>query len=299
MKNPRFSRRRFLQLTGGLALSGAGGFGYARLLEPNWVEVVEQPLAIPGLPEHLTGTRIAQFSDIHLGQHTGPEKLLDAVLRINRLAPDLVFLTGDYVTRTADQASGLVEPLGALTAPTYAILGNHDLWTDRDSVASYLAQTPVRLLVNQGIEALPGLFVAGVDDLWSGGPDIRAALDGVPGGAISLLLAHEPDYFDRVVQADAPVAVQFSGHSHGGQVRIPSAIPDGAGLWSRAPVLPRYGERYPIGLYRVGQRQVYTNRGLGVWPLPYRFNCRPEITLFRLARAEDGSHTTALGQPNG
>ncbi len=289
MTNPLLSRRRFLQLAGGLAISGAAGFGYARLLEPtrllepNWVEVVEQPLAIANLPDHLAGLRIAQISDIHLGQYTGPEKLLDAVLRVNRLAPDLVFLTGDYVTRTAGQASGLVEPLRALTAPAYAILGNHDLWTDRTSVTSYLAQTPVRLLVNQGVEALPGLFVAGVDDLWSGGPDIRAALDGAPAGAVSLLLAHEPDYFDRVVQADAPVAVQFSGHSHGGQVRIPSATPDGAGLWTRAPILPRYGERYPIGLYRVGQRQVYTNRGLGVWPLPYRFNCRPEITVFRLA----------------
>ncbi len=285
MKNSLLSRRRFLQLSGGLALAGASGLGYSRLLEPNWVEVVEQSLAIPGLPEHLSGTRIAQLSDIHLGQYTGPEKLLDAVLQINQLAPDLVFLTGDYVTRNAGQASGLVEPLRALTAPTYAILGNHDLWTDRTDVTNYLSQTPVHLLVNQGTEALPGLFVAGVDDLWSGGPDIRASLDGVPAGAVSLLLAHEPDYFDQVVQMDAPVAVQFSGHSHGGQVRIPSATPDGAGLWTRAPVLPRYGQRYPIGLYRVGSRQVYTNRGLGVWPLPYRFNCRPEITLFRLASA--------------
>jgi len=89
------------------------------------------------------------------------------------------------------------------------------------------------------------------------------------------------------VRSEAPVAVQFSGHSHGGQVRIPSAIPDGVGLHTRAPVLPRFGKRYPIGLYRVGQRQVYTNRGLGVWPLPFRFNCRPEITVFTL-RADAG-----------
>ncbi|MFZ1756250.1 MAG: metallophosphoesterase [Caldilineaceae bacterium] len=283
MKNSLLSRRRFLQLSGGVALSAAAALGYARLLEPNWVEVVEQNLAIPHLPEHLVGTRIAQLSDIHLGEYTGPEKLLDAVERVNRLAPDLVFLTGDYVTRTERDASGLVEPLRRLAAPTYAILGNHDLWTDRTTVTQALAETPAQLLVNRGEEALPGLFVAGVDDIWSGRPDVRAALADSPAGAVSLLLAHEPDYFDRVVEADAPVAVQFSGHSHGGQVRIPSTTPDGAGLWTRAPVLPRYGERYPIGLYRVGQRQVYTNRGLGVWPLPYRVNCRPEITIFRLA----------------
>ncbi|MBI3960884.1 MAG: metallophosphoesterase [Chloroflexi bacterium] len=287
MKTSLLSRRRFLQLAGGLALSGAAGYGYARLLEPNWVEVVEQSLSIPNLPEHLNGRRIAQLSDIHLGQYTGPEKLLSAVDRVNRLTPDLVFLTGDYVTRTAHQSEALVEPLRGLDAPAYAILGNHDLWTDRTTVSNFLAETRVRLLVNRGEEALPGLFVAGVDDIWSGRPDIRAALDGAPPGAVSLLLAHEPDFFDRVVRADVPVAVQFSGHSHGGQVRIPSATPDGAGLWTRAPVLPRYGERYPIGLYRVGARQVYTNRGLGVWPLPFRFNCRPEITLFTL-HADEG-----------
>ena len=282
MKSSLLSRRRFLQLTGGLALSGTAGFAYTRLLEPAWVEVVEQALIIPNLPQHLSGRRIAQLSDIHLGEYTGPEKLWSAVNQVNRLAPDLVFLTGDYVTSSASQAAELVEPLRSVQAPVYAILGNHDLWTDRAIVTRSLAETPVRLLVNRGEEALPGLFVAGVDDIWSGQPDIRAALDGAPAGGVSLLLAHEPDFFDQVADARAPVAVQFSGHSHGGQVRLPSTTPDGAGLWTRAPILPRHGERYPIGLYKVGDRQVYTNRGLGVWPLPFRLNCRPEITIFTL-----------------
>jgi uncharacterized protein len=99
----------------------------------------------------------------------------------------------------------------------------------------------------------------------------------------TLLLAHEPDFFDLVVQRQAPVAVQLSGHSHGGQVRLPRLIPGDDGLHSYAPLLPRFGRRYPIGLRAVGRQQVYTNRGLGVWPLPYRFNCRPEITHFTLA----------------
>lgn len=291
MNKQSLTRRRFLQMAGGLALAGAGSFSYGRLIEPNWVEVVEVALPVPQLPEHLAGLRIAQLSDIHLGQYTGPEKVFDAVDRVNRLTPDLVFLTGDYVTRTARQATGLVEPLRQLTAPAYAVLGNHDLWTDRGAVTEVLKETPTRLLINQGEEARPGLFIAGVDDFWSGRPSLRAALEGAPAEAITLLLAHEPDYFDRVVRADAPVAVQFSGHSHGGQVRIPSATPDGPGLRTRAPVLPRFGERYPIGLNRVGARQVYTNRGLGVWPLPFRFNCRPEITLFTL---QAGSPPTAL-----
>lgn len=282
MTTPLLSRRRFLQLISGLTLSGVAGFAYTRLLEPGWVEVKEQSLLIPDLPEPLTGRRIAQLSDIHLGQYTGPEKLWSAVAQINRLAPDLVFLTGDYVTSSAQQSAGLIDPLRAVQSPIYAVLGNHDLWTDRAVVTRFLAETPARLLVNRGVEALPGLFVAGVDDVWSGQPDIRAALDGASTGGVSLLLAHEPDFFDQVVATGAPVAVQFSGHSHGGQVRLPSTSPDGVGLFTRAPILPRYGERYPIGLYNVGRRQVYTNRGLGVWPLPFRLNCRPEITLFTL-----------------
>lgn len=279
------TRRQFFRLLasiGGLAAMGGASYGYARAVEPRWLAVEKVQLRVRGLAEHLTGLRLAQISDIHISAHNPASKLIRAVEIINRLAPDLVLLTGDYVSRRAESAAELVEPLRRLEAPAFAVLGNHDLWTNRAVVSRQLGETPAHLLVNEGVEALPGLFIAGVDDVWSGRPDLRSALQERPSQATTLLLAHEPDYFDQVVAADAPVAVQFSGHSHGGQVRLPSTRPDGAGLRSRAIILPRYGEKYPIGHYQVGNRQLYTNRGLGVWPLPYRINCRPEITLFTL-----------------
>jgi predicted MPP superfamily phosphohydrolase len=100
-----------------------------------------------------------------------------------------------------------------------------------------------------------------------------------------VLLAHEPDFFDIVLHEKAPIALQLSGHSHGGQVRLPSSKPDPAGFYSYAPILPQYGRRYPIGLRYIDGRYVYTNRGLGVWPVPFRFNCRPELTLVTLRSA--------------
>ncbi len=276
------TRRRFLQLIAAAASTGAAGFGYARTVEPNWVDVEPVTLPLPRLAEPLSGLRIAQVSDIHLSRYTSPAKLFDAVARVNRLKPDLVVLTGDFVGRDAAFATGMIEPLRQLEAPAFAVYGNHDLWSDRAAVGAALAETPVRLLVNESVEAAAGLTIAGIDDAWSGDPRPQAALRDAPAGNTNLLLCHEPDYIDNVRAIDAPIALQLSGHSHGGQVRLPSWRPDGAGMLSRAHILPHMAHRYPIGLYRVGNHQLYTNRGLGVWPLPYRFNCRPEITIFTL-----------------
>lgn len=285
MSGTGLTRRRFLQLFAAAASTGAAGFGYARTVEPNWVDLEPVTLTLPGLAEPLSDLRIAQLSDIHLSQFTSQAKLLDAVTRVNRLEPDLVVLTGDFVGRDAAFATGLIDPLRRLEAPAFAVYGNHDLWSDRATVGAALAETPVRLLVNESVEAAAGLTVAGIDDAWSGHPQPETALRNAPSGNTNLLLCHEPDYIDTIHAIGAPIALQLSGHSHGGQVRLPSRRPDGAGRRSRAHILPHMARRYPIGLYRVGSHQLYTNRGLGVWPLPYRFNCRPEITVFTLRPA--------------
>jgi len=279
------TRRRFLQVVGSAALAGAAGLGYGGLLERSWVDVEHRTVSLPGLAEGLSGFRIAQISDIHLSRFTSEEHLMAAVTRINALQPDLVVLTGDYVGHEARFATGLIEPLRMLEPPAYAVYGNHDLWTDREAVGAALAETPVVLLVNGNAEAAPGLTVAGLDDAWSGHPRPQLALAGTPFDYTNLLLCHEPDYFDAIRKEELPVALQLSGHSHGGQVRLPTTRPDGNGVATRAPLLPHMATRYPIGHYRVENYQLYTNRGLGVWPLPFRFNCRPEITLFTLRPA--------------
>ncbi len=285
MSNFALTRRRFLQWIGAAAVSGAAGLGYGHLLEPNWVDVEQVTLSLPGLAEGLSGMRIAQISDIHLSRFTSPDKLLAAVTRVNNLQPDLVALTGDFVGHIAAYATGMIKPLRMLEPPAYAVYGNHDLWADRAAVGAALAETPVRLLVNESVEAAAGLTLAGIDDAWSGDPRPQQALADAPPGNTNLLLCHEPDYIDSIHDMEAPIALQLSGHSHGGQVRLPSTRPDGDGLSSRAPILPHMANRYPIGHYHVGRHQLYTNRGLGVWPLPFRLNCRPEITVFTLQPA--------------
>ncbi len=294
------TRRRFLQATAALAAATALGVGYGRVIEPRWMDVEHVHLTVPGLPTALSGRRFAQLSDLHLGPYFSSEQLFDAVAQVNSLAVDWLLLTGDYATvhdhddaDLAAAAAGMVEPLRSARMPVYSAIGNHDLWGDIGIIERCLQEAGTTLLRNSGTLLEANLWLGAVDDVWSGRPDLAAALSDAPVGALNLLIAHEPDFFDTVVAQDAPVALQLSGHSHGGQVRLPSLMPAAGGLHSYAPILPRYGQRYPIGLHRSGSRLVYTNRGLGCWPLPYRINCRPEITIFDLRPGEGPAIETA------
>ena len=118
-------------------------------------------------------------------------------------------------------------------------------------------------------------WLCGVDDVWSGDPDLAAALTGVPETSFKILLCHEPDFADSAARKS--ISLQLSGHSHGGQVRLPLV---------GAPILPYLGRKYPIGLQAVegSNLRVYTNVGLGVIFPPVRFNCWPEVTHLTLTR---------------
>lgn len=294
---PRFfSRRSFLWMIGGLFSTGILGTGYARFIEPARIQVDEITLTIPGLPAHLAGKRIAQISDVHVGEYFTPQQAAEAFQRVNHLNVELLMLTGDFATvreRERDTRArlrrealfSLIEPLRLVNIPMYAAPGNHDHWGGLEPVAQMLQEAGVRLLRNEAVVVEQGLWLAGVEDIWGGRPDLNATLRDVPSSAITLLMSHSPDYFDNVLRRDAPVAVQFSGHTHGGQVRLPRLTPGPDGLYTYAPVIPEYGRRYPIGLHCVDGRLVYTNRGLGCWPIPYRLNCPPEITVFTLQPA--------------
>lgn len=129
------------------------------------------------------------------------------------------------------------------------------------------------------------LWIAGIDDVLTGAPDLHNALRQVPVGDVTILLAHEPDYADAASRF--PVHLQLSGHSHGGQVRLPLL---------GAPILPSLARKYPAGLRQVGNLQLYTNRGIGVIDPPIRINCPPEITLLTLRSAMRGKATATLKQ---
>lgn len=297
-RRPRvISRRTLLWMAGGLlGVSVAGTTTYARFGEPSHVQIDRITLPITGLPSRLAGTRIAQISDIHVGAFFTPEQLAHAIAQVNQLDVELLMLTGDFATvRERDRAKrialrdrafmSLIEPLRQATMPMVAVTGNHDHWGGLDPMIRTLQAAGVTLLRNAAMPVAGGLWLAGVEDIWGGRPDLPAALRDAPPSATTLLMAHAPDYFDNVLQRDAPVAVQFSGHTHGGQVRLPRLTPGPDGLYTYAPIVPDFGEHYPIGLRQVGNRFVYTNRGLGTWPVPYRFNCPPEITVFTLESA--------------
>lgn len=287
-----WNRRRFLQATA--AVLGAGALGLAAdavLFEANHPRLVRLELPLRRLPGALDGFTIAQISDVHYDEIFSAVPLGKAVTIVNRLQPDLVVMTGDFVTipifsdyrhnarKGADTAEACARLVGQFQARhgAFAVLGNHDHDSDPERITAALASQGILLLRNASmpIEAAGARFwLSGVDDVLTGRPDLDRTLQGIPRGEPVVLLAHEPDFADRV--AKYPVDLQLSGHSHGGQVRLPVI---------GAAFLPDLAKKYPWGLRRIGPLTLYTNVGLGTVRIPARLNCPPEITLFTLRAA--------------
>ena len=283
------TRRRFLT-AGACACAGLAVYGGE--IERHWIEITRHDVSIPGLPGVFDGFRVAQLSDIHLDEFTEPFLLRDAVNHINRLNPDAVFLTGDYVTHEllpARFAGGAAwqcaKLLNNLQCPRrYAVLGNHDVMVGSKDVIAALTANGINVLDNSHllIENGGGRFwLAGLDDPVAGDPDpntaIPASIRKVAHEPI-VLLCHAPDYADHLLTLPAgkAVALMISGHTHGGQVCVPFVGP---------LTLPKFGQKYVGGWFRLGNLQLYVNRGLGTVGVPFRFNCPPEITLLTLRSA--------------
>ena len=238
---------------------------------PPSVDYVTVPL--PCLPSHLDGVTIAHISDVHHSLLVSQDVIERTVALTNSLHPDVIVLTGDYVTNDATYAAGCARALSHLKAPlgVFAILGNHDYWTDPELIAGELRRQGITVLINEARELKPDLWLVGMDDIWSGRPDQAAAFAGVPDGAAVVMLAHEPDFADEA--QGRPCTLQLSGHSHGGQIRLP---------FTDRPLLPYLAWKYYAGLRRVGDILVYTSRGVGTMQPPFLFTCRPEVGLLRL-----------------
>ena len=280
----RMTRRTFLRkLVSGLTLAEGTALLatlYPLLVEPNWMDVTRVSIVIPDLPEELDGLRIVQFSDVHLGPYMHRPFLRWAVHTIMALSPDIIVFTGDMVSRDVDANPEDARVLAPLRAPlgVWGVLGNHDHWIDPEFAHRFIEQnTPIRVLRNESV-SLPlngsRLYLVGVDDAWVGADDPAEAFRGVPEDAVRLVLMHEPDAIEWL--PITPRTLQLSGHTHGGQVRLPLI---------GALLLPYLGRLYDLGLYRVRGGWLYVNRGLGVIAPPLRLNCRPEITLFLLQKA--------------
>jgi uncharacterized protein len=290
------TRRKFL-VTAGLATASTLALAEDTVIrEPNHPELVKVEMSLPRLPEAFDGFTIAQLSDFHYDEIFSIHPIRRAIDLVNHVQPDLVVLTGDFVTVWAlafgddEPAARIAEPCAKLLSQLHsrlgslAVLGNHDVRTDPSFVTDALRSHGIPVLRNrsQAVEQNGArIWVCGLDSLDSS-PQIERALAGVPRSELVVLLVHEPDFADEA--ARHPVDLQLSGHSHGGQIWLP-----GIG----APWLPPFGRKYPRGRYTVGTLPLYTNVGLGTIRLPVRLNCTPEITLFTLRAGKTSKPSNA------
>jgi uncharacterized protein len=252
------------------------GIFYVHRVEPSWIEVREVSMPLPHLAPEFAGYRMVQLSDIHADRWMTTDRLAKIVRRVNQLKPDLVVLTGDFVTRSAEEFSPNLAAFSQLRSvdQTLAVMGNHDAWTNPLMIQNVLEAAGVQVLNNQ-VATLQRksaqLSIAGVDDIWAKRDRLDQVLAALPSEGAAILLAHEPDFAEQSA-ATGRFDLELSGHSHGGQVKLPFV----------KRILPPLAYKYPIGQYKVGHMIQYTNRGLGMSGLPLRFNCRPEITVFTL-----------------
>ncbi len=275
-------------LLGGAAALGTLGFA---AYEPYELALTTIDIRLPRFSPAFEGFRLVQISDLHFGEYIREEHVAAVVDRVNGLNPDLVVITGDFVTvrhggaRRRNAAALQIWPCALILKQirarhgVVATLGNHDFETDPHLITEALKENGIAVLRNEArpIEVHGARFwLAGLDDAILGSADPARALHGVPRDEPVVLAVHEPDFADAVVKYG--VDLQVSGHSHGGQVRLPLI---------GATFLPPMARKYPIGLRSLGPLQLYTNRGIGVVGLPVRFLCPPEVTLFRFSGTEE------------
>lgn len=257
-------------LTAGLMQAARTAFS-----EPFMLTVERRAIGLQRLPQELDGFTIVQLTDIHHSPFTDREQIERAVKMANSLEPDIIALTGDYVSHDSAYIAPVAEMLGKLKARygVYAILGNHDHWTDAALITDVFRLQGIKVLVNEGMrfEANGASFwLAGVDDTMVGLEDLPLALAGSKEEEMKLLLAHNPVILRRA--ARAKVDLVLSGHTHGGQVTLrPERDKQGR---PRRRMLRGLGKRF--------ETQIYVSRGIGTVVLPVRYGCLPEVSHLTL-----------------
>jgi hypothetical protein len=238
----------------------------ALAVEPYWIEVTRHHVSAPVA----TPLKIAHLTDLHTRGLGRREFRMLALLQ--REQPDVIVITGDLVTKRTT-ASDCRAVLSQLQAPmgVWMVEGNWEKWRGLGLAESFYASAGVRLLDNEAVELRPGLWLVGLDDAPTGAPEIETSMLGVPDDAYTIALFHSPAFFDSIA-GDCDLAL--TGHTHGGQVRLPLTPP----FW-----LPRGSGRFVEGWYETRGSQMYVCRGIGMSILPVRFFCRPELALIILS----------------
>jgi predicted MPP superfamily phosphohydrolase len=258
--------------------SALGEMARVALSEPFMLAIERQEIFLARLPKDLEGLRIVHLSDLHYGPLTNAAHLQRAIQAANDLRPDLIALTGDYISQDRIFAAPCAELVGQLRARygVYAVLGNHDHWTDAALISDLFRAEGICMLINEGMRvdiAGASFWLAGVDDKMVGLEDLPLALAGSIEDELKIVLAHNPIILRRA--AAASVDLVMSGHTHGGQVTLrPEKSRSG-----------RTRRRLLRGLARRGSTQIYVSRGLGTVVLPIRYGCPPEVSLLELRAA--------------
>jgi predicted MPP superfamily phosphohydrolase len=275
------TKRQFIRAAVGLGV--AGGFSgvaavqYAFNWEPDHVVAETRTIRVTSLPSAFDGLKIALLSDFHLYPFTTKETIQKAIGIANEFQPDIALLAGDFVYGSADSIFDLRPVLTELNPKKgiFAVMGNHDHRQGVVEIAGALSRGGIEVLNNRGVTIQIGadsIYLAGIDSASQGNPMPAAAFENRKRDQTSIVLVHEPDIIDELVH-EVPVDLQLSGHSHGGQVRLPLL---------GALMLPDWGQIYSLGLYQVGRAQIYTTRGVGKIGVPIRVNCPPEVTCITL-----------------
>ena len=291
--DPSFSlaRRKFLSNTavaaGCVPLAGAGyGFIFGRVeFEKSFVR-----MKLPRLPREFQGFRIVQLSDIHIGPFMTASDVRHVVEMANALKPDMIALTGDYITWDPETQEAAVESLSGLKAPfgIYGCMGNHEKWTHTEaSISRLFAKRNMKMLRQERAAVHVGqdsLNLIGVDYETYGhmghhlDGHVQQYLEGVgpliQPDHVNILLSHNPNTFDRA--AELGIDLSLAGHTHGGQIALDFISPDLS--------LARLITPYVRGHFQKPGGQLYVNRGIGTIGVPIRFGAAPEITLFELVR---------------
>ena len=285
------SRRGFIRLCllGTLGLVGGKGFVNSRSLE-----FVKKRINLKGLPSAFNGLTVGQITDIHAGPLVPSELIKKGVDLIMAGQPDLIVLTGDFVsgaTKFLWTSYGgfkerhykyCVEELERLKAPlgSFAVLGNHDFWSGQkvaEKIVGGLEGIGVRVLRNEAVSVERKgevLYFIGVDDYWEGSYSLTKALQGVPQDACRILLSHNPDVNEDIENLKERIDFIISGHTHGGQVVLP---------YMGAFYIPSpFGQKYREGLVRDGERLTYISKGLGLFFVPIRLNCPADVSIMTL-----------------
>ncbi|MBE0598757.1 MAG: metallophosphoesterase [Desulfuromonadales bacterium] len=270
------SRRTFL-LGGGAAL-GAGVLGEALIREPNSFEIREVVVPLAKIPPGRE-LRLVHLSDLHL--RTFHRYYEQVAIAANRLEPDILLLTGDYLeeNRNISEVRRFLKLLRT-TSGIFAVQGNWEYWArlEGENLRRHFARAQISLLINERrdleLQGVP-LSVLGLD-YPSAADTLQQLQKEADPGRLNLLLSHVPAFSHDLL--DGRIDLILCGHTHGGQVRIPLVHPF---------YLPRFSGRFVDGMYQVGDTDtpLYVTRGIGTSIFPIRFLCRPEITLLRLVAA--------------